>query len=170
MRMIVIKQDSDLQALSARLLTAPAAGEKTDSALRSLQALNPHVDLKKVAAGTVLLVPDAPGFNAAASDPVPGSALDEFQQFVRTGLDAAAATLKAGNAHREAQRADVAAVLKTAAVQRIITTDPDLKQQLDEATKATKQDQEQEAKAEQALAAAVKGAQAELAAIAKLMG
>jgi hypothetical protein len=168
--MIVIKQDSDLQALSARLLTAQAAGEKTDSALRSLQALNPHVDLKKVAAGTVLLVPDAPGFNAAASDPVPGSALDEFQQFVRTGLDAAAATLKAGNGHREAQRADVAAVLKTAAVQRIITTDPDLKQQLDEATKATKQDQEQEAKAEQALAAAVKGAQAELATIAKLLG
>jgi hypothetical protein len=170
MRMIVIKQETDLQGLSARLLSARLASNKAHSALEALQALNPHVNLKKVAAGTVLLVPDAPGFKAAASDPVPANALADFQQLVQTGLGAAAAKLKTGNADRDARRADVTAVLKLPAVQRIVATDPDVRQQLDEAVKAVKNDQQREAEAVQTLDTATKGALAELAAVAKLLG
>ena len=88
MRMIVIKQETDLQGLSARLLSGRLASGKAHSALESLQALNPHVDLKKVAAGTVLLVPDSPSFKASASDSVPGNALSDFQELAQTGLEA----------------------------------------------------------------------------------
>jgi hypothetical protein len=170
MRMIVIKQETDLQGLSSKLLSARLTSDKAHSALQSLQALNPHVDLKKVASGTVLLVPDAPGFKVSASDSVPGNALADFQQLVENNLDAAAARLKAGNAERDARRADVAAVLKVPAVQRLIETDPDFKQQLEDATRAAKQDQQREAQAGQTLDAAAKGALTELAAVAKLLG
>ena len=116
------------------------------------------------------MVPDSPSFKASASDSVPGNALSDFQELVQTGLEAAAARLKAGNTERDARRADVAAVLKIAAVQRIIATDPDFKQQLDDATKAAKQDQQREAQAAQILDTATKGALAELDAVAKLLG
>ena len=67
MRILVIKQDTDLQALSGRLLSAKLSGDQADSALEALQHLNPHADLKKLRIGTVLLVPEAPGFKASAT-------------------------------------------------------------------------------------------------------
>lgn len=170
MRMLVIKQETDLQALSTRLLSARLSSGKAESAIESLRALNPHLDLQKLAAGTVLLVPDTPSFKASASSSVAADVFDGFEQLVRSGLDAAAAKLKAGNEARAAQHADVAAVLKTSTVKRVIESDAELKQQLEAETKTFKEDQQRAAEAEQMLQDATKGARIDLAFLSKLLG
>lgn len=169
-RVFIVSQKANLQALSTSLLGTTLSNTQATSALQSLQVLNPHVDLKNVPAGTVLLVPDEPGFTASASDSVGGGVLEGFQRLVQGELNAAAKRLKEGQAARAGQRAEVAAVQKTAAFKKIVEKDPQLKQQLDEAAKASKEDQQQDALAEQTLDAAKTGAMAELASLAKLLG
>lgn len=170
MRILSIEKETDLQALRSELLSTRLAAGKAESALASLQALNPHVDLNKLAAGTVLLVPDTPSFKASASSSVAADVFDGFEQLVRSGLDAAAAKLKAGNEARAAQHADVAAVLKTSTVKRVIESDAELKQQLEAETKTFKEDQQRAAEAEQMLQDATKGARMDLAFLSKLLG
>lgn len=170
MRMLVIKQESDLQSLKARLLDTKLSSDKADAAMQSLQALNPHLDMKKLTPGAILLIPDEPGFKAEATSAVAGEPIDELQQLVRSGVDSATAKLEHGNEARAAQRVELTAALKTAAVKRAIDSDPQLKQQAEDAAKASKADEEQSAKALQTLQAAGKGMQAELAKLAKLLG
>jgi hypothetical protein len=152
------------------LLSARLSSGQADSALAALQALNPHADFKKLRAGTVLLVPDAPSFKASASDSVAGETFDGFQQLVRSALGSATENLKAGNLERAGERDEVIEVTKRAAVKRIIDADAELKQQVTDATKAFKEDQQQAEQAEQDLAAASKAALAKLAELKKLLG
>jgi hypothetical protein len=170
MRMLLIKQDTDIQELSRRLLSARLSSDRVDSTLQSLQALNPHADLRTLRAGTVLLVPEAPSFKVSATDPVHGEPFDDFQKLVRAGLNGAAKRLEARNAARAAEQAEVTTMLKTAALKRILETDADLKQQAAEAVKAAKEEQQEADQAEQALAAAGKAALGALAALGKLLG
>jgi len=168
-RVFVIKDERDRQALSKSLLTARLTDTQADSALADLQAANPHLNLQELSVGAVLLVPDAPSFDASASESVAGGALESFQQLVRSELGAAAKKLRESNAARAGQRADVAAVQKTAAFKRIVEKDDLLKQQLEEATKALKEDQQRAEQAEQTLDAAAKGAMEELSSLSKLL-
>jgi len=166
MRVITIEEKADSKSLSARLLKANLSTIQSEKALAALQALNPHVDITKVPAGTVLLVPDLPSFKVSASDSVLGDALGEFQQIVRTALEQAAANLKASTAARAAERADVAAVLESAALKRVIKSDSELKQQVADASKALKEE-EQAGQAEETLARASKAALAKIAELRK---
>jgi hypothetical protein len=168
MRMLIVKQDTDLPALSGSLLAAKLGARQTDAALQSLQALNPHVDLKKLRTGSVLLVPDAPAFKTSATNPVHGGALDAFQQLVRDALGGLAERLKAGDAGRAAERAEVTSVLKN--LGRVSAADPDLQQQIAGITKAFQEDQKTADQAQQAVAAAGKEATAALAALGKRLG
>jgi hypothetical protein len=169
MRVVKIEEKADPKSLSALLLKANLSTIQSEKALAALQALNPHVDITKVPAGTVLLVPDMPSFKVSASDPVLGSALGEFQQVVRTALEQTAANLKAGTAARAAERADIMAVLKGAPLKRIIESDSVLKQQVADATKAL-QAEEQADQAEETLARASKAALAKIAELRKRVG
>lgn len=170
MRILVIRQDTNLQDLVGRLINGRRSTDGIDSALDSLQALNPHADLRNLRAGTVLLVPDTPSFKVSATDPVHQEALNEFLKLVRTGLSGATEKMKAGNAARAAERAEVTAVLKTAGLKRILESDDDLKQQVADVVMAFKEDQQQADEAELALTAAGKGALSALAALDKLLG
>ena len=67
MRVVKIEEKADSQSLSALLLKANLSTIQSEKALAALQALNPHVDITKVPAGTVLLVPDTPSFKVSAS-------------------------------------------------------------------------------------------------------
>src|SRR5687767_876938 len=113
MRTLVVKKTSDLQALSSELLASGLAAAKSRAAIESLQALNPHVDLNKLAPGAVLLVPDAPGFKRSASKSVGGETLDDFEKIVKSALDASAVRLKQGQTRRDAERAELVAALKS---------------------------------------------------------
>ena len=169
-RMFVVKDNANLEALRGTLLSARLSDAQATSALADLQALNPHVDFKKVAPGTVLLVPDAPSFKASSSDSVVADALGGLEQVVRSQLAAAAKDQKSGAAVRAEQRSEVAAVQKAAAFRKVVDQDPELKEQLAQASRLAKDEEKEAAAAEDALESATKGALAELAALAKLLG
>jgi hypothetical protein len=170
MRMLTIRNDTDLQQLTRLLLDARLSSARSDAALDALQAVNPHVDLKKLRAGTVLFVPETSGFKASASVSVQGNALADFQQMVRNVLGQAAEKLKVGNATRAGERDAVAAVIGTAAVKRILDSDAELMKQVTEETKASEEDQKQADQVEQTLAAAGRAVLAKLSELSKLLG
>jgi hypothetical protein len=169
-RIVVITENTKLDALGSTLLNGRLSDAQASSALESLQAMNPHVDLRNVAAGTVLLVPDAPGFKASATEPVAADAIGDFRKILLDNLNAAAGRMKAGNAARAEERAAVAGVQKTAAFKRIVERDPQLRQEMEDASNAGKEEQREAAQGEKAIDAAVKGATAELANLARLLG
>ena len=167
MRMIVIKQGTNLQALSTRLL---AGGAGKEGALQSLQRLNPHVeDFAKIEAGTVLLVPDLPATRDGESTSISGEAFAVFREQVSEAVDAAVARVRSGYEALAAQRKDVTALLKTAAVKRMLEAEPDLRKQLDATTELFKQDQQRAKEAEKTLET-LQEANHELRALAKLVG
>lgn len=169
MRVVKIEEKADSKSLSALLLKANLSATQTERALAALRVTNPHVDIAKVPAGTILVVPDTPSFKVSASDPVLGDALVEFQRIVRATLDQAGADLKASSAARAAERADIVAVLKGAPLRRIIESDSALKQQVADATKAL-QEEERADQAEETLARASKAALAKIAELRKSLG
>lgn len=165
MRMMFIKDDTDFAALGEQLVRARTGADQTRSALESLQALNPHVDVNKIRAGTVLLVPDAPAFKVSATAPLGGEAIADFQKLVKTSLADAAARLKDANAARAAAHAETSAAFKTAAVKRLLESDRTLKAQIDAAVKAFKDDEQQAADAERTLESSTRDALAALKAL-----
>ncbi|MBI3529361.1 MAG: hypothetical protein HY067_15505 [Betaproteobacteria bacterium] len=166
MRMIIIKQGTDLQTLGTRLLGNADGKEVT---LQHLQQLNPHVDFQRIEPGTVLLVPDQPGLKKDESISVSGQAFDAFRDQVSASVEAATTRVRHGYEALASQRSDVNAVLKTAAVKRLLESDPELKAQLEEAAKTFKQDQAAAKASESTLKSLQDDAAAELAALAKLL-
>lgn len=167
MRMIVIDKKTDLRALSTRLLGEEAG---RSSALDKLKDLNPHVDFKTIEPGTVLLIPDAPGFRDAESSSVTGDAFDALREQMLASVEAATSRLRGGFDALLTEQKEVAAVLKSAAVRRAIEADPDLKPQIEAATQVFKQDQQQARDVEKTLQTLQEQAAAELAALAALLG
>jgi hypothetical protein len=170
MRMLLIKQDTDIHTLGARLLSAKLNSDQTKAAIAALQALNPQADLEKIGAGTVLLVPDAPSFKPSATSSVSSGAFGDFEKLVKSGLAAAAARMTADDAAHTADNGAVTAVLRVAAVKRLIDTDADLKQQVANLTKTLKDDEQQSKQAEQTLATVSKEVLAKLTQMGKLLG
>jgi len=170
MRMMIIKQDTDLAALKNNLLKARTADAQANSAFAALQALNPHADLNKLTVGQVLLVPDLPALKVSVSDSVVGGALDQFRQLVSGNLDRAAASLKAVHAADETRRTDITATLNSASIKRLTDRDAAFKQQVADVTKTLSQDQAQAKQAETDFTAARTAALAKLAQLSKLMG
>ena len=167
MRMIVIEQATDLQALTTRLLGAKAGA---GASLDSLKALNPHVDFNKLGAGTVLLVPDLPGLRDGQTGSIAGQAFDTFGQQVLADFDAAATRVQAGHAARLTDQKELVAMFKGAALKRAFEADPELKAQADAAAQIFKQDPIDAKAADETLKALKEGLGTELAALSKLLG
>lgn len=170
MRSITIKEATDSKALHALLLKANLSAQQTEKAIASLKALNPQVDLDKVKAGTVLLVPDMPSFKVSASTSVLGDALGEFQQVVRAALTSTAANLRTSTAARAAERADIMAALNGAPLKGVTDKDPALKQQVGKARDALKQEEKESAGAEDVLTNMTKAALGKIADLRKQKG
>jgi hypothetical protein len=146
--MFVIKQATDLQGVSTQLLRR-TAGEGGAGALERLQALNPHVDFRRLAAGTVLLVPDSPEIKPSASRTLGGDPVDALVEDLSRGLKDQATRVRAMFKSQEDDRAAVAAALKTAAARRIVDSDPLLRDQL---KAALQQSSDERKRAEQTVA------------------
>lgn len=95
-RTFTVRNETTLQALGATLLDARFGGAQADAALERVKALNPHVDFQKIAPGTVLFVPDAPGLKAPAGTAPQSAPLDDFRALVSGALGDAASRLKEG--------------------------------------------------------------------------
>ncbi len=169
-RTIVIKKNTDIQALRGQLLDARFTGAQGDAAVDQLKALNPHVDLDKVDADTVLFVPDAPAFKASATTSTPAGPLDDFRTFVADALSAATQRQKAARAVRVSDRASLAGILKGDAVKRTADADPAIASRIEAARKSLADDEKDDKQAEETLASIGKAALAALADVKKLLG
>ncbi len=168
MRRFVIKQETDLDGLSAKLLRTRIGDTSAGAAIDRLKALNPHVDFTRLAAGTVLFVPDIPELKKGASTSLGGETFEAFVKEVDTSLSISSARVKEGFERISLDRTSVSAVLKTASVKRLVEGDPVLKKQLESADARFKED-ESKARAEQKLLEATrKQAIEELTALARL--
>jgi hypothetical protein len=170
LRTFVVESDTSLQSLGTSLLDARFRGAQADAALERLKALNPHADPERIAAGTVLFVPDSPGFKASASTSTQTAPLEDFRALLSSALRDAASIMTTGNSARAAERADVAAVIKSAAFKRVAGDDKDLAQQVSDAQKALATEESDDKQAEGTLATMSKAALAALAQIGKLAG
>ncbi len=167
MRMIVIEQATDLQALATRLLGAKAGA---GASLDRLKSLNPHVDFSKLGAGTVLLVPDLPGLREGQAGSIAGQAFDTFGQQILADFDDAATRVQAGHAARLTDQKELVALFKGAALKRALEADAELKAQADVAAQVFKQDPIDAKAADETLKALKDGLGVELAVLAKLLG
>jgi hypothetical protein len=131
MRVFVIKEETDLAGLRAKLLRARIDESSASAATDRLKALNPHVDFTRLAPGTVLLVPDAAELKQGASTSLGGVTFEAFVKDADTGFSNSSARIKQGFERLSAERTAVAAVLKTAAVKRLIESDPVLRKQIE---------------------------------------
>jgi hypothetical protein len=168
MRIFITKTDTDLQALSATLLRKPA---DPGAALDDVRALNPQIeDFQKLAAGTVLLLPDTASIKATAGTTVGTDNLEDLAADVGSGLK----NVNSRFAHRlddlQADHSTVKAALKTAAVKRLVESDPALAKQLDAAEAEYKREQKRLDETRVALAEVQKTALAEFARLQKLLG
>lgn len=151
MRLIVIKQASDLLTLSKTLFNdgADCAGIAAahNVTLDRIKSLNPQVDFNRMEAGTVLLLPDAPDLKDTESQSIAGDAFADFTSQLTEGLGIAAQHLSGGIDALKAERKAVTAVLATNAVKREVDSDQSLRKQLEAATEsfATEQKEMQEA-------------------------
>lgn len=130
MRIFVVKKGSDLQSLKA-VAANPGMAEK-------LARVNPHIDVQKLAPGTVLLVPDDVAaddspFGGGAS--IVGNALASFNEFAAQALDAAARGVKAGSQRQAADAETLKAALRSASLKEALARDPELAKQADAALK-----------------------------------
>ena len=169
-RTVIVKTDTTLRALGPTLLDARFRGDQVDAALDRLKALNPHADPEKIAAGTVLFVPDTPAFKASASTSPQAQPLDDFRAMLTTALTDSAARLKSANAARAAERADLTTVLKGAAFKRASGDDADVVKQVSDTQKALATEETEDKQAEEALAAMSKAGLAALAQVTKIAG
>lgn len=131
MRIFVVRQDTDVQALKAAMATAGLA--------EKLARLNPHLDLRKLAPGAVLLVPDdAAGREAglAGSTSIAGNALASFSEFAVEALDAAARGVNNGARRLAADAEALKAALRTRTVKEALARDEELARQAEVALKS----------------------------------
>jgi uncharacterized phage infection (PIP) family protein YhgE len=168
MRIFVTKTDTDLQALSQQLLRRPSAASTT---LERVMALNPHVkNFERLAAGTVLILPDAPDLKAGAGVAAGSEGLGDLLDEVSAGLQAITERVGAGFAQLETDYTAVTSALKSAASKRLVEGDPALKQQLESAVARYKEDRKRAADTGSQLKEARTQTIAELAQLQKLLG
>ena len=129
LRTFIIREKTNLSALSGRVLDARFTGPKAEAAIETLRRLNPQADLDKLEPGTVLFVPDLPGFKAAATDSIPAEVIKDFRQLVDAGISEAQVALKTGLGSRADERAETIAAIKAA--RRIAINNPEVGKQLD---------------------------------------
>jgi hypothetical protein len=168
MRIFITKTDTDLQALSATLLRKPA---DAGVALERVRALNPQVeDFQKLAAGTVLILPDSPEIKATAGTALGTGNFSDLADDLGSGMKAVNSRFASRLDDLKSDRAGVTAVLKTAAVKRLVESDPALAKQLDAADAQFKREQKRIAETETQLAEVQKAALAEFARLQALLG
>jgi len=169
LRPIILKADTNAESLASDLLRARLSEAQADAARGKLAEANPHLDTEKIAAGTVVLVPDTPGFKTADATSIQSEPFGDFSALAQGALGAAAERAKAGIAARKKERADIAAALKSAAFRRLTANDPDTQRQVEQVVKAATEDADADKQAAEMLEAISKAARAALDELGKVV-
>jgi hypothetical protein len=170
LRTFTVKQDTNFKALSGTLLDGRFGGAQAEAAAAQLRSFNPHVDFDKLKAGTVIFIPDLPQFKPSVATSTQAGLADDFQKLVSDALNSAAQAIRRANAERASERANVGAALKGAALKKIIGSDKDVAQQVDDAQKAMAEEEKRDKQAQETLTAMSKEALDALAQMSKLVG
>lgn len=139
----------------------------------TLEKLNPHLDLSRLAPGAVLVLPDSvriPGPSAASPDTIASEAMKAFIGYAQQAFDAAAQRMKSGAERAAADEAALASAAKSKGVKSALDKDPELKALLDGALRQAKEDTQATAEAVKGLATLSKSALTELETLAKRLG
>jgi len=168
MRILITEKAMDLPALAASLTRNARTAE---AALERVKALNPQIaDAQGLAAGTVLILPDAAELKPGAGEPAGAESLADLGALMRAGLrdlDARASRL---DERLAADHAAVRDALKSATAKRLVEGDPLLQKQLAAAEAQFKADQKRAAEMRAQMAEAAKLAEAEFAKRQNLLG
>lgn len=137
MRIAIAAQDSDLPVFAAGL----AADGAADAALlQEIERLNPHVDFSRIPAGTVLLLPDRVGSRENASRGLADEGFDALAQQVRAAVEATTARVRAGHDALQVQRKEVSGVVRSAALKRLMESDAQVRQLVEQGESVFKAD------------------------------
>lgn len=166
MRVFVIQKDSDAKAL------LKAAGGDSGESLARLQRLNPHLDLRRLAPGSVVLLPADTAAPSRSADvqPLGGGALAELQALADAAVAAAAERGQQAVARAKADEQALAAALRGKQARDALERDPELAAQAAAAQKAAKEAGKTVATRARQLESLTRSAQSELAALAKRLG
>jgi hypothetical protein len=167
MRLVVIRQDTDLKSLLKEIASAPARTEA--ASLERIRRLNPHVDLRHLSGGTVLLLPDIPELKPEHSQSIGADVFDGLASEVSRGFEVGAQRLRAGAETFNSDRAAVSAALRIAAVKRVLDSDESLQMQLKQATDQSGADQKEWQQAIKKVETMGEQVRDELAALARLL-
>jgi hypothetical protein len=159
MKFFIVKEGQSAELLATRV--AASGG------LARLQALNPHLDLQRLAPGNVLIWPA--DSDDDDSESVAGRLFDGFAADVRAGLRTATTRVRGGLARQEEQRKEAAAVFRSAAFKRAVETDAELREQATAADSRAKLLQGRAKEIDAALLALDRTAEQGLAALAKVL-
>ena len=159
MKFFIVKEGQTADLLASRVAA--------NGGMARLQALNPHLDLQRLAPGSVLQWPAESADEDSQS--VSGNVFDSFAADVRAGLKAATTRVRGGLARQEEQRKEAAAVFRSAAFKRAIETDAELRQQATAADNRAKLLQARAKEIDAALLALDRTADEGLAALAKVL-
>ncbi|MBX3635888.1 MAG: hypothetical protein KF683_10960 [Rubrivivax sp.] len=166
MRVLLIQKDSDAKAL------LKAAGGEGAESLAKLQRLNPHLDLRQLAPGSVVLLPADAAAPSRTADvqPLGGGALAELQALADAAVAASAERGQQAQARAKADEQALAAALRGKLAKEALDRDPELAAQAAAAQKAAKDAGKAVATRAKQLETLTKSAQAELVALAKRLG
>lgn len=169
MRIFVIHKDSDARAL---LKAAGGEGAEGGASLARLQRLNPHLDLRALAPGSVVLLPPEAAAPSRHADvqPLGGGALAELQALADAAVAASAERGQQAQARAKADEQALGAALRGKQAREALERDPELAAQAAAAQKAAKDAQKTTAARAKQLETLTKAAQAELLALAKRLG
>lgn len=150
MRILTLETDTDIETVGKSLLNTRLGGEQAAAALDRLKAFNPHLGRKKLRAGTIVFVPDHPGFKEASGALTKEGTFEAVRKLAASALDDAAKTFKSGGARRAGEREEVQKALKSAAVKRAAETDKEIADQAQEAAKTLAEDEAEDKRAQEA--------------------
>jgi hypothetical protein len=168
MRILVTEKAMDLPALAASLARNARGAH---AALERVKALNPQIaDAQRLAAGTVLILPDAPELKPGAGQAAGGEVFSDLGDRLLAGLRDLEARHGRVVEQRAADHAAVRDALKSATAKRLIEGDPQLKEQLAAAEAQFKADQKQATEMGAQMAAAAKLAEAEFEKLQNMLG
>jgi phage tail protein X len=140
MKFVTIKTETSLADLTRDVFEIK--GTKIASAAKTAQAAlreaNPHVaDLKKVPAGTLVVVPDVPGIKAAPAQSIEGVSVEMMRQ-LKSALAAAKAVIEKSSAAQVEDAEASASLAKNRDLVALSKQTPELKQRLSQIVEQAK--------------------------------
>jgi hypothetical protein len=173
MRTFIVGEETKLKAVSEKLLHANLSHVRSEAALKALQEANPHADLSKLARGTVLFVPDTPGFKVSTTSSATEGPLEALKELLDQALRQALDETSAGNSARLADQEQTVKAFDDSAVKKAIG-DPTIGGQIRDSVNAVRKgfevDRELAARAEKNITEVGKAAIAKLNELGKTLG